>query len=99
MINPTGNKILIEDIKEEEDNKVTESGLILERNTKPKSILKAKALAIGAMVKEVRVGDIVIYEIASLSTFTFEDEECSMVTEGSILGFKRDDSVKQPIND
>ena len=99
-INPTGNKILVREIKEDEATESSTSKILIERSTAPKDILKGEVLGVGGAVEEVQVGDIIAYETKAGKEFTFDGVEHMIIPEGSVFGFKRDGLVTmKPIND
>ena len=83
----TGNKLLVEIIPEDLEIK-SESGIHLGTQKETKSTVNAKVISIGKDVKEVSVGDTVVYEAMAGQEFSVKFENYCIVPEPSILGYR-----------
>ncbi|TLD88689.1 co-chaperone GroES [Helicobacter sp. MIT 05-5294] len=81
---PLGERVLVERL--EEDTK-TASGIIIPDNAKEKP-LEGKVLAIGSEVKEVKVGDVVVFGKYSGTEVKLEGKEYLILKLEDVLGVR-----------
>lgn len=79
---PIRNNILVCVVSEETEKK-TASGILLPDTVKD-NISKADVIAVGREVKEVKVGDVVIFEKFAGEDFDWEDEKVRIITEEDV---------------
>ncbi len=80
-INPLGDRVVLQQIELEE---TTKSGIILPDSAKEKPE-QGKVVAIGSDVKEVKVGDTVLYSKYGPTEVKVDDQDYMIVKEEDVL--------------
>lgn len=89
MIKILGRKILMEEIKEEQEEK-TESGLYIPQAAqKQKLLTKGKVISFGVECTEVSEGDIVYVDVHSAANIELKGVEYMLADESSIFAIER----------
>ncbi len=80
-INPLGDRVVLQQIESEE---TTKSGIILPDSAKEKPE-QGKVVAVGSDVKEVKVGDTVLYSKYGPTEVKVDDQDYMIVKEEDVL--------------
>jgi len=92
-LNPIGERVLVE--IDQEDEKVTSTGIIILNVKKNESSLTGKVLAIGEGIRTkdgvlipmtVKVGDIILFPKESVKEVTLNNKKYAVVKESEVLG-------------
>lgn len=87
MIEPLYQKVVI---KQDEKPTQTESGIFINHNLEG-SFRRGEVKSIGSKVRDVKVGDRVIYQVFSGNPVVIDDEDFIIMYEAEIVGIEEND--------